>query len=284
MDKKEYINRIKELQDNSGCWNVDWDNRYGPELTHYVPNYKSTLWTLILLADIEVDRDDPSLKLPLKTIVEHFWDDNNGIFTIGKSHFPIPCLNGNMLYLINYFKLDEKEKTKRVIRFFHSYQRFDDGDYKTPRDFPYFGNKSCYGDHSCYWGVVKLLKGLSFVENEDRDKLVNDLMEKLINFILLHRVCFSSHRPEELIHKMIGRLSIPNMYKSDFLEVLWLLFREGIKDDAITGAIELLQSKKLDSGKWKIDKKVKDLVLPLNNKIANEVLNKRINSILNFYT
>jgi len=47
MMKNQVIERIMQLQDSNGCWNVEHDDDYGPELTYYVPNYKSTLWLLV---------------------------------------------------------------------------------------------------------------------------------------------------------------------------------------------------------------------------------------------
>ena len=154
--------KIIELQDENGCWNVlgKEDKNY-PALNYYVPIYKSTLWTLILLADIQCNLKNHFLK-PLKIISNHFLDKQLNIFSLGKSHFPIPCLNGNMLYLLSYFQLNNKSVITSIIDFFMKYQRFDDGDFKTPSSFPYYSNRSCYGKHTCYWGVVKILKGLSF--------------------------------------------------------------------------------------------------------------------------
>lgn len=107
MENKEILmvgsnliaDQIAKLQDSSGCWNVlNPSDKYYTELNYYVPNYKSTLWTLVLLADSLVDPDDARFKKPLQTISDHFYNNEHGIFSIGKSHFPIPCLNGNMIY------------------------------------------------------------------------------------------------------------------------------------------------------------------------------------------
>jgi hypothetical protein len=105
---------------------------------------------------------------PLQVITERFYDKDNGIFTLEDSHFPIPRLIGNMLYLHGFFESGDETRMNTAIDFFAKYQWFDDGDYKTSSSFPYFSNKSCYGCHSCYWGVVKLLKGLSFISKKRR--------------------------------------------------------------------------------------------------------------------
>lgn len=283
MTKLEMIEKIMSERDEDGCWNVEHSDNYGPDLTYYVPNYNSTLWTLILLADIELDKDDERVIKPLKTIMEHFWDEENGIFTIGKSHFTIPCLNGNMIYLMSYFKVDHDNKLNRVINFFNKYQRFDDGDFKTPSEYPYYRNKSCYSKHTCYWGVVKLFKGLVFISENERSPEANKLLEGCTEFILLHQVCFSSTNPDELLHKMIGKLTIPNMYKADFLEILWLLNIEGIKSVEMIKALELLESKRQEDGTWVLERQVKNLTVSLTKKkLGNELITKRANEVINY--
>lgn len=285
IDSSLLADQVAKLQDSSGCWNVlDPADRNYPELNYYVPNYKSTLWTLVLLADSLVDPDDERFKKPLQIISDHFYDKEHGIYTIGKSHFPIPCLNGNMIYLLSYFNLQERDKLKSVVKFFEMYQRFDDGDFRTPSKFPYFSNKSCYGKHSCYWGIVKLLKGLVHIPNEERDNGSNELIKRCVDFILLHEVCFSSRTSTEFLHKGIQFLTFPNMYHSDFLEVLWVLMKAGVRDSRMEKAIELLKSKMNNDGNWAIEKKVSDLIVPLGRSgYDSQATTARAREVLHFY-
>lgn len=277
--------QIAKLQDSSGCWNVltPSDRNY-PELNYYVPNYKSTLWTLVLLADSLVDPDDERFKKPLQVISEHFYDKEHGIFSIGKSHFPIPCLNGNMVYLLSYFRSNERDRLGSVVKFFEKYQRFDDGDFRIPTKFSYFSNKSCYGNHSCYWGIVKLLKGLVHIPAEERNDSTKTLIKKCINFILLHEVCFSSRTPGEYLHKGIQFLTFPNMYHSDFLEVLWILTKAEVRNRKMEKAIELLMSKMNKDGNWPIEKKVSDLIVPLGRLgYDSQAVTARAREVLRYY-
>ena len=147
------------------------------DANYYLPNYKSTLWTLVLLADCKADPSDPRFLRPLDIIAARFHDADSRIFSIGKSHFPIPWLNGNMIYLLSYFDSGKKSMVDDAVAFFNRYQRFDDGDYRTPRSYPYFGNRSCYGSHTCYWGAAKLLKGLVHIPKGERTRDANELIE-----------------------------------------------------------------------------------------------------------
>ncbi|NPV56869.1 MAG: hypothetical protein HPY76_09420, partial [Anaerolineae bacterium] len=195
--RAQLIEKILIKQDDAGRWGYDEKQaRERPEYVHYSPNYRSTLWTLVLLADLQAPPDLPQAHAALELITAHFWDAENGIFGFpNRSHFPIPCLNGNMLYLHGYFDNGD-ERLARTVDFFAAHQRFDDGDFRTPKAHPYCGNRSCYGAHTCFWGAAKLLKGLSFTPRERRTPAAQGLLERCIDFVLLHEVCFSSRRPE----------------------------------------------------------------------------------------
>jgi len=276
--------KIVELQDENQCWNVlDKDDRYYPDFNYYVPNYKSTLWTLILLADIQCDTNVNFTK-PLNIISNHFFDKKANIYSIGKSHFPIPCLNGNMLYLHSYFHFEEDTIPNKIIDFFAEYQRFDDGDFKTPSVFPYYSNRSCYGKHTCYWGIIKLFKGLSFIPRDKRSKNAKKLIENCIDFILLHEVCFRSHDKSDFLHTNIKKLTFPNMYQADYLEILWLLKREEIHSRHMKKALDLLKSKMKSDSTWEIERPIKNMIIPIRKRnCANEFVTKRAREVIDYY-
>jgi len=216
-------------------------------------------------------------------MANHLLDEKHMIYSIGKSHFPIPCLNGNMLYLHSYFNYEKEEVITSIIDFFSDYQRFDDGGYKTPKEFPYYSNKSCYGRHTCYWGVVKLLKGISFIPEKKRSEKAIKLLEKCIDFILLHQVCFRSHNDSEFMHTNIKKLTFPNMYQSDFLEILWLLKREAVHSKKMHKALILLRDKMLPDSSWKADRQIKDLAISFPKKTSSLFISQRANEVLDFY-
>lgn len=283
--EKSITSKIIELQDENGCWNVLREgDKYFPALNYYAPNYKSTLWTLVLLADIQADVANINFLKPFSAISNHFWDKDSGIYSIGKSHFPIPCLNGNMLYLHSYFHFEKENIIDSIIDFFSKYQRFDDGVFKTPSAFPYCSNRSCYGKHTCYWGVIKLLKGLSFIPINKRSENAKNLINKCIDFILLHEVCFSSHNHSNFIHPHIKHLSFPNMYQGDYLEILWLLKREQVRSIQMDRALNLLKSKMKTDLTWDIERPIKNLIFPIGNKnFGNELITKRAREVIDYY-
>jgi len=288
MSKKnidKIVTKIFELQGENGCWNyTSPKSKIYPQYEHYMPKYKTTLWALILLADIKHNENEQRIKKPVKTIFDHFYNKNEKIFCLAYDHFPIPCLNGNMMYIYFYFGNKYDEKIDYIINFFNKYQRFDDGNFSTPKDYPYFSNRSCYGKHTCYWGIVKLLKGLSFIPDKYRTENTDILINKCIDFILLHKVCFSSHNEKRFLHQVIDKLTFPNMYNSDFLEILWLLKREKVKDSNLKKAIELLKSRMQPGMKWKLERPVHNLITSIGAKDKiNTYVTERAREVLNYY-
>jgi hypothetical protein len=237
-----------------------------------------------LLADLKAPVNNRRIGRSFQLVANHFFDKPHGIFSLGSGHFPVPCLNGNMLYLHFYFWKPYSETIDRIVEFFHAYQRFDDGDFKTPKTFPYFSNTACYGKHTCYWGIIKLFKGLSFLPPSRGTKNARQLIDHCIDFVLHHEVCFRSHQKDELITPEIGELTFPSLWKDDFLEILWLLSREGVADKRMKRALALLRSKRKGDGSWELERPVPNLILPMGRKgCPNAFISERALEVLNFY-
>ncbi len=283
--RKHAIEKILAKQDDSFRWGFNEKQaRERPEYLYYSPNFKSTLWTLLLLADIKAPVDLPQIKPSIRLIAEHFYDPEHGIFRLpDMCRFPIPCLNGNMIYLHHYFKTSHSETLDKTIGFFAAYQRFDDGDFKTPKSYPYCSNIFCYGKHTCYWGVTKLLKGISFILKVRRTKEAQQLIGNCIDFVLRHEVCFSSHDRDKFLHRDIGKLTFPNFYKSDFLEILWLLAREEVHDRRMSRSLDLLRSKMKDGDFWELEKSMNIIVAIGQKDCANAFITERATEVLDYY-
>ncbi len=286
MDLHQAITtRIFKAQDKHGFWKVlPKSHKYYLDYLHYVPNFKATLWTLILLADLGHNREDLRIKKPLREIQKHLFDPIHGIYTLKNDHFPIPCLNGNLLYLDCYFNNGPGHQSLKVLEFFCKYQRFDDGNYLVEKN-KYCTNTSCYGKHTCYWGITKLLKGISHIPKEARTESTDELLNKCIQFVLLHKVCFSSHNESKVMVKHMDKLTFPNMYKSDFLEILWLLKRERVKSERLQAAIDLLKSKQTPNGFWNLETNIHNMVTSIGQKNQpNQFITNRAKEVLDFYT
>lgn len=92
--REKTISSILTRQDDLFRWGYDEKQALErPEYLYYSPNFKSTLWTLVFLADLKAPIDLPQIKPSLQLIAAHFYDPESGIYRLpNMSHFPIPCL------------------------------------------------------------------------------------------------------------------------------------------------------------------------------------------------
>lgn len=282
--RKSIIDKIFASREKDSLWKVlPQSHDAFPNYLHYIPNYRASLWTLLLLADLKCDPNEPRVQKPLQTVKDHLFDEQHGIYTLKEDHFPIPCLNGNMLYLDVYFNKQPDERSRRLIDFFAKNQRFDDGKYVEPKN-EFCSNTSCYGKHTCYWGVTKLLKGISFISRHHRTPAITGLRAKCIEFILKHKVCFSSRKPEKIMVNKMDLITFPNMYKSDFLEILWILKREQIKSAELNPSLDLLKSKQFSDGQWPLERKMNNMVTSIGTVgTANPFVTERAMEVLEYY-
>ncbi len=280
----QIIEKIFGAQKENGMWQeISPGHKYYPDYLHYVPNYKASLWTLILLADLRCGQNEKRIEKPLRDVKNHLFDHDYGIYTLKKGHFPIPCLNGNLLYLDCYFNGKPDEKSRRVLDFFCRYQRFDDGTYEMPKN-PFCSNTKCFGKHTCYWGIIKLFKGISFIPEHLRNDDINTLKNKCADFILKHAVCYSSRQPGKILSNKIDCLTFPNMYKSDFLEILWLLKREQIYSGKMNKALNLLKSKRNSEGGWVLERKMHNMSASIGEvSRPNPFVTERAGEVLAYY-
>jgi hypothetical protein len=128
------------------------------------------------------------------------------------------------------------------------------------------------------------MKGISFIPEAKRSKEAMKLLEKCIKFVLLHKVCFSSHHPGKVMINKIDWLTFPNMYKSDFLEVLWLLKREKVQSEVLSEAIGLLKSKQLTDGSFNLEREVHRMTASVGRmNQANPFITERAREVIEFY-
>ncbi len=86
-----------------------------------------------------------------------------------------------------------------------------------------------------------------------------------------------------MIVKDIDKLTFPNMYKSDFLEILWLLKRENVRSENLSSAIDLLKSKRSSSGNWNLEKKVSNMITSIGDiNRSNQFVTKRAKEVVDF--
>jgi hypothetical protein len=224
----------------------------------YTGKYRSTVWQLIILAELGAAGDDPRVKRACEFILERSQDRSTGGFAHhtaertggGRATEVIPCLTGNMVWSLRRLGYGNDERVRRGVDWLAEYLRFDDGESRPPADWRYKRFESCYGRHTCFMTVVKGLKALADIPESRRSAAVKRCIESSVEFLLKHHVYKSSHDPTKVAKPGWTRFGFPKMWSTDVLEILLILTRLGIDDKRMQGAIDLVVSRQNELGRW----------------------------------
>lgn len=226
--------------------------------TGYQPRAKATTWQALFLAQIGADPNDERIKRLGNFILNANYNTDQKVFSIilptGWSGAP-PCFVSNMIWALSRLGFYEDERVQNSISWLLKHQRFDDGDFKTPNQWPYKGRGDrCFGAHSCYSGCIKALRAMTIIPDKERTREVNEFIQKAIDFVLLHQLYKKSHGKSKPIRKEYELLTFPLIYYEDILGVLEILLHFKTRDNAIDNAIELVLSKRIGNDRWPLEK------------------------------
>ncbi len=257
------VKTILELQEPGGHW--------AGEKSFYTGKYHSTVWTLLVLAELGADGSDDRIQAACEFLLENAQHrDSGGISQKGgrnggQGSGVIPCLTGNMLWVLIRFGFLEDPRIQSIIDWITRYQRFDDSDGKAPSGWPYDNWEICWGRHTCHMGVVKILKAYAEIPEENRSRTVCQTIESAAEYLLLHHIFKRSHNLARDAKPGWKKFGFPLMYQTDALEILNLLLDLGYRDPRMVEGLELVQSKQCDDGCWKLENCYSTLV-PIETK------------------
>jgi hypothetical protein len=254
--KKGVVPKILKKQKNEGYW-------VNPENFYVYTKYKGTVWTCIVLAELNADRNNKQIKQTCEYLLKNSQDRESGGFSVygderngGAHDHVIPCLTGNMIWALIKFGFFEDSRVKQGINWILKHQRFDDGIKLAPKGWPYDRYKNCWGNHTCHMGVVKNLKALTEIPSDKRSNEIKEFIWRAAEYILNHHIYKQSHNLDVVAKQEWTQFGFPLLWKIDALEVLDLLTKLGYKDERMQEAINLVVSKQEKSGRWILEKTV----------------------------
>lgn len=247
------VSRLLDLQEPDGHWGEA--NRF------YVAKYRGTVWQLLILAELGADPRDRRIRAACEFILANSQDLESGGFSVhrsakhggGRHREVIPCLTGNMVWsLIRLGYLDDK-RVQWAIDWITTTQRFDDGDVEAPTGWPYDKAKPCWGRHTCHMGVVKSLKALAEIPENQRSVAVQRTISEGVEYLLKHHLFKRSHDLSKVSKPGWKRFGFPLMYQTDVLEILDIITKLGFHDDRMREAIDLALAKQGVDGRWTLE-------------------------------
>jgi hypothetical protein len=237
------------------------DGHWGAPDRFYTAKYTGTVWNLIILAELGADGEDERVRRAAEAVLRDSRHPVSGGFSTGSSKreggglpsMVIPCLTGNVVFALVRLGLLSDTRVARAVDWITTYQRFDDAEGDAPTGWPYDHLEMCWGRHTCSMGVVKALKGLAAIPDEDRSGSVRATLAEGAEWLLKHHVHKRSHDLARLSKPGWKKFGFPRMYQTDVLEILLLLTRLGYADPRMDEAFALVESKRDTSGRWRLD-------------------------------
>ena len=246
------VARILARQNAGGYWGK-------PESFYLSAKYRGTVWSLLLLAELGADGADPRVRAACEFMLQHSQDLLSGGFAIregpegGGEHASVsPCLTGNMAWALSRLGLGEDPRVQHAVEWIATYQRFDDGESRAPKDWPY-QTDMCWGRHSCTNGVVKGLKALAEVPPGRRSPAVRRTIEQGAEYLLRHHLYKRSHDLSQVAKGEWLRFGFPLMWRTDALEMAGILVRLGYRDERLRDAVGLILAKQGGQGRWLLE-------------------------------
>ncbi len=220
--------------------NGHWGYRY------YQPKWISSHYTLLDLRNLCLPPDNPIVRETLEMILTKEKGHDGGINPAGSILSSDVCMNGMMLNVCCWFRMDES-LLKTVI------------DYMLTQILPDGGFNCMYNRsgarHSSLHSTISVIEGLLEYRRNGYTYRLDEVVkaEKTgQEFLLMHRL-YKSDRSGEIIHPRFLRLPYPSRWYYDILRALDYFADSGIGyDSRMQDAIEVLLSKQTRDGRWKL--------------------------------
>ena len=232
----------------------------------YNPKYRSTVWSLILLAQLGASAsEDVRVEQACRYMLDHMVE--GGKFTSITSGAPsgtIDCLQGNLCWSLMELGCDDPHLDKA----YEWMARTVTGDGIAPmedKDAPirYYAYKvgptfACGVNNKlpCAWGGVKVLLALSRLPVEKRSELIERAIRHGVDFFFSVDPSTAKY-PNGWAAKPSGnwwKFGFPVFYVTDILQIAEALVALGFgKDPRLANTLELIRSKQDAEGRWPLE-------------------------------
>lgn len=228
----------------------------------YGPKYKSTVWSILLLAQLGADiSEDARIGTACDYLLTHTWHPQGQFAAGDAASKTIDCLQGNLCWALTEMGC----KDARLDKAFEWMARTVTGEGLAPKEskkaeMRYYAYKcgpnfQCVANYGqpCAWGAAKVMLAFSKLPCAKRTPLIENAIRQGLDFfysIDLVTAAWqvgSGGKP----NRDWWLFGFPVFYVTDLLQVAEALVGLGGGDDPrLQGLLELIRSKQDDQGRW----------------------------------
>ncbi len=231
----------------------------------YLPKYRSTVWALILLAQLGASaKHDERISLACSYLLEHALAPSGQFSTSGAPSGTADCLQGNMCWALTALGYDDP----RLDLAFEWMARSVTGEGVAPaheKEAPvrFYAGKCgplfCCGSNNklpCAWGAVKVMLAFSVLPNERRTPLIESAIRQGVDFLFSVDPAEATY-PSGWSEKPSGnwwKFGFPVFYVTDILQIVEALVGLGYgQDPRLANALALIRGKQDAQGRWPLE-------------------------------
>jgi hypothetical protein len=251
------IATVLENMSTEGYW-----EKPGPG---YLPKYRSTVWALILLAQLGASaQQDERIALACSYLLEHALAPGGQFSASGAPSGTADCLQGNMCWALTALGYDDP----RLDLAYEWMARSVTGEGVAPaheKEAPlrFYAGKCgplfCCGSNNkmpCAWGGTKVMLAFSILPKERRTPLLEDAIRQGADFLFSVDPAEATY-PSGWSDNPSGnwwKFGFPVFYVSDILQTVEALVGLGYgRDPRLENALTLIREKQDENGRWPLE-------------------------------
>ena len=231
----------------------------------YNPKYRSTVWAVILLAQLGASVDeDKRIEKACAYLLDHALAEGGQFTASGAPSGTADCLQGNLLWAL----LELGYEDSRLDKAFDWMARTITGEGIAPVEdrkaaVRYYAGKcgpnfACGSNNKlpCAWGGVKVMLALGRLTRKRQAPVVKRAIEHGVDFLFSIDPAEASY-PSGFADKPSGnwwKFGFPVFYVTDLLQIVEALAALGYGNDPrLAHAVELVRGKQDSNGRWALE-------------------------------
>ena len=223
-----------------------WENPNSP----YVPKYKSSYWTLMVLSNLGIDKTCDEVAKACEFIFQFQLEDGGfpceNIGTTRESQ--LSCLTGNMVAALVRLGYENDSRVKRAVDWLVRIQN-KDGGWLCP-----YWKAHARDRHGCFMGTICPLEAFSEIRSTDLKKEVAASISRGAEFLLMHRLFKADHHNFRIIKQAWLELGFPWFFSYNILRGLDVLTKLGyVNDPRLEDGVDMLMQKRQKNGSWVLE-------------------------------
>ncbi len=221
----------------------------------YSPKYRSTLWQIILLAQLGADGRDERIQRAVEYALTRARTAYGAFSCNARPVYVFHCLWGNMLRALFELGYGGDERLAASVDGLARSITGDGYAWYAGSGVPGPGFACAANDGlPCAWGAIRALRALNCLPTAMRTPAVEAAVDACCDFLLAHDVARAVYPPFERVSPHWFTLGYPLGYTADVLLSLEALVEAGRGDDPrLAGAFEWLQGKRGAGGRWRME-------------------------------